>query len=467
MSPDIQVWIVFLASFLACAGVLGGILMNREDLRVLRAMAEDSPDRPKRPKAGDAAANASDPEVPQPELVDRTASADAVGDADPGFDNPEEIEASIANLPGDDGDASNVVPLRQPGSSAAEGDYASDGSLALAEDAEEDYESATAILEAAEEEDEGPLDPAQAQDRVENARKATGDLISFLDGALTSFMDSGERIGAADKFGSTLFIAGACEAMRQAHSLKHKQFVRLLERALGAIGHPKSAAHRIAGKYEEYLMEPQYIGIFKAGSDAMNKFADGDERAIGAFSDAIKDWRSPQASSSSDGPLAVMFTDIVGSTKMTQEHGDEGAQTVVRTHNRIVRSALKMHGGREVKHTGDGIMASFTKSAASVTAAIVMLEGLKAHNAKGAELPLHMRVGINAGEPIVEDNDLFGTTVQMAARICDAAETDKVLVSSVVRDLCGGQTIKFDAAGQYGMKGIAEPVTLYEPSLNT
>ena len=96
-----------------------------------------------------------------------------------------------------------------------------------------------------------------------------------------------------------------------------------------------------------------------------------------------------------------------------------------------------------------------------------MLEGLKAHNAKGDGLPLHMRIGINSGEPIVEDNDLFGTTVQMAARICDAAETDQLLVSSIVRDLYSGQTIKFDASGQYGMKGIAEPVTLYEPSLNT
>ncbi len=467
MSPDLQVWLVFFASFFACAGVLGGVLMTREDIRVLRSMAEDSPDRPK-PKKGASAA-----EVPDLDLIARAAEAfDAAAADAPGLDNPVEIEASIADLVVDDDEPSNVVPLRQPDADGADADagYTSDGSLALAEDSEEAeeeaYESATAILEAANEA-EGPVDPVQAQDRVEAARKATGSLISFLDGALTSFMDSGERIGASDKFGSTLFIAGACEAMRQAHSLKHKQFVRLLERSLGAIGHPKSVAHRIADKYEEYLMEPQYIGIFRAGSEAMNKFDDGDERATEGFADAIKEWRNPQASSSTDGPLAVMFTDIVGSTKMTQEHGDEGAQTVVRAHNRIVRSALKMHGGKEVKHTGDGIMASFTKSASGVTAAIVMLAGLKAHNAKGEDLELHMRIGINAGEPIVEDNDLFGTTVQMAARICDAAETDTVLVSSVVRDLCGGQTIKFDAAGQYGMKGIAEPVTLYEPSLNT
>jgi adenylate cyclase len=471
MSPDVQVWLVFLTSFISSIIVLSGILLNRIDIQALRSMAEDSPDRPKRQKAGAQEtpdALASEASVPEPELIDRTADAPEDASDIPGFENPKDIEASIADLVVDGDEESNVVPLRQPGSDAdADGGYASDGSLALAEDSEEEsFEAATAIRKAAAE-PEGPIDAAEAQNRIENARNATASLTSFLDAALTSFMESGEKLGASDKFGSTLFIAGACEAMRQTHGLRHRQFVRLLERALGAIGHPKSAAHRIADKYEEYLMEPQYIGIFRAGSEAINKFADGDERAVNGFADSIKDWRNPKAKSTSDGLLAVMFTDIVGSTKMTQDHGDEGAQTVVRVHNRIVRSALKMHGGTEVKHTGDGIMASFTRPGAAVTSAIVMLEGLKAHNAKGDGLPLHMRIGINSGEPIVEDNDLFGTTVQMAARICDAAETDQLLVSSIVRDLYSGQTIKFDASGQYGMKGIAEPVTLYEPSLNT
>ena len=109
-------------------------------------------------------------------------------------------------------------------------------------------------------------------------------------------------------------------------------------------------------------------------------------------------------------------------------------------------------------------MARFSKSHQAVESALIMIKGLKAHNSENKELALHMRIGINAGEPIVEENDLFGSTVQMAARICDAAETDKILVSNIVRELSQGKPIVFDEAGKYGMKGIDGPVILYEPS---
>ena len=177
------------------------------------------------------------------------------------------------------------------------------------------------------------------------------------------------------------------------------------------------------------------------------------------------DWRNPKKeTSTTDGPIAVLFTDIVGSTKLTQELGDEGAQKVLRVHNAIVRVALKDFSGKEVKHTGDGIMARFLKSHQAVESALIMIKGLQAHNSENQDLSLHMRIGINAGEPIVEENDLFGSTVQMAARICDAAETDKILVSNIVRELSQGKPINFDEAGKYGMKGIDGPVILYEPT---
>ena len=159
----------------------------------------------------------------------------------------------------------------------------------------------------------------------------------------------------------------------------------------------------------------------------------------------------------------MLFTDIVGSTKLTQALGDEGAQVIVRAHNSIVRKAMSTHGGTEIKHTGDGIMATFTKSASAVEGAMEMIEGLQEHNKAAPDFPLHIRIGLNAGEPILEDNDIFGTTVQMATRICDAAETDQILVSMVVRELCGGKKLQFEDAGRYAMKGIEEPVTLYDP----
>ncbi|PPR77881.1 MAG: hypothetical protein CFH01_01311 [Alphaproteobacteria bacterium MarineAlpha2_Bin1] len=305
----------------------------------------------------------------------------------------------------------------------------------------------------------------QEDDPEGDDKEATLALMNFLQNSLQHLVSKNINISSSDRFGTNLYLAGACEVVREDSSLNYDQFIKLLERVLSLIGNKVSAAKKLADNYDEYLLEPQYISIFQAGTDALKDYLKGDMTAASKIENAINEWRNPKKdSSTTDGPIAVLFTDIVGSTKLTQELGDEGAQKVLRVHNAIVRLALRNFSGKEVKHTGDGIMARFSKSHQAVESALIMIKGLKAHNSENKELSLHMRIGINAGEPIVEENDLFGSTVQMAARICDAAETDKILVSNIVRELSQGKPIVFDEAGKYGMKGIDGPVILYEPS---
>ncbi len=155
------------------------------------------------------------------------------------------------------------------------------------------------------------------------------------------------------------------------------------------------------------------------------------------------------------GFQTILFTDLESSTALTQRVGDEAAQEVLRGHNTAVRGALEEHGGREVKHTGDGIMASFPSAVAAVQAGIAIQRELM-------DGEVRVRIGINAGEPIAEDDDLFGTAVQLAARIVDRAEPGQVLVSNVVRELCAGKTFEFTSIGEATLKGFDEPVTLYE-----
>ncbi|HJM88588.1 MAG TPA: adenylate/guanylate cyclase domain-containing protein [Dehalococcoidia bacterium] len=151
----------------------------------------------------------------------------------------------------------------------------------------------------------------------------------------------------------------------------------------------------------------------------------------------------------------ILFTDLESSTALTQRVGDEAAQEVLRGHNSAVRGALEAHDGREVKHTGDGIMASFPSAVSAVEASLAIQQELE-----GGEV--RVRIGINAGEPIAEDDDLFGTAVQLAARITDRAKPGQVLVSNVVRELCAGKTFAFTSAGDATMKGFDEPVALYQ-----
>ncbi len=159
--------------------------------------------------------------------------------------------------------------------------------------------------------------------------------------------------------------------------------------------------------------------------------------------------------------VAVMFTKIVGVSEVTGEHGDDAARELTAAHDVIVRAAIETFGGREIKHLGDGIMASFRQTSAAVEAAIRMQR--EAHENGGEEVDRRfgMCVGINAGEPIAEDDDLFGATVQIAARMCAAAAVGEIMVSNAVRALCDGKGLSFANLGSHAFKGVEEPLIVY------
>lgn len=158
------------------------------------------------------------------------------------------------------------------------------------------------------------------------------------------------------------------------------------------------------------------------------------------------------------GVRTIMFTDIVDSTALCSEHGDDAAMAMLKVHDGVVREALGKDGGREVKHTGDGIMAAFFSAAGAVRCACQIHAGLREHNATEPVCPVVVRIGITAGEPVEDSNDLFGSSVQLAARLCAQAAPGQILVSSVIADLCIGKGHKFIAAGQCELKGFAKPI---------
>jgi class 3 adenylate cyclase len=158
---------------------------------------------------------------------------------------------------------------------------------------------------------------------------------------------------------------------------------------------------------------------------------------------------------------AVLFTDIVDSTRLTQQLGDRAAMLLLREHDAIVRGALASFGGSEVKHTGDGIMAAFVSTSQAVGAAVQVQRTLDEQT--GAEQErVHVRIGVAAGEPVTESDDLFGATVQQAARLCACAEPNRIVVSTGVHDLCRGKGIRFADRGKVALKGFEEPIGHFE-----
>jgi class 3 adenylate cyclase len=168
------------------------------------------------------------------------------------------------------------------------------------------------------------------------------------------------------------------------------------------------------------------------------------------------------------GTRTVLFTDIVGHTEMMQRLGDTRGRDVLREHERITRETLKAHGGAEVKTMGDGFLASFGSVTAALDCAIALQRAFAAHNEVGAQPAapavegLHVRVGLNAGEPIEEDGDLFGSTVILASRIAARAGAGEILVPDTVRGLLSGKNFLFSDRGEFVPKGFDDAVRLYE-----
>ena len=157
---------------------------------------------------------------------------------------------------------------------------------------------------------------------------------------------------------------------------------------------------------------------------------------------------------------AILFTDIVGSTGMTQRLGDVMTTELVRAHDSIVRRCLKQFGGQEVKHTGDGIMASFPQSRAAVDAAILIQQEFSHYNIDNSE-PIHVRIGLDCGEPVEDSNDLFGHSVQLAARLCSSADSDRILVSENIYREDGRRDFFSNPVARH-LKGFPDPVPVFE-----
>ncbi|MCH8902083.1 MAG: adenylate/guanylate cyclase domain-containing protein [Chloroflexi bacterium] len=192
------------------------------------------------------------------------------------------------------------------------------------------------------------------------------------------------------------------------------------------------------------------------------KFTENLDHLLSAMTEFLGDEASPpEATPGTSAFRTVLFTDLVGHTEMMSRLGDERGREVLREHETITRDVLKQHAGTEVKTMGDGFMASFPSATKALECAIATQRAFAEHN-ESAEEPIQVRIGLNAGEPIAEEDDLFGTAVITAARICAKAEGGEILTSDTVRQIVAGKDFLFSDRGDVALRGFEDPVRLYE-----
>lgn len=154
----------------------------------------------------------------------------------------------------------------------------------------------------------------------------------------------------------------------------------------------------------------------------------------------------------------VLFTDIEGSTSLVDRLGDSQARAITREIEQLTLSAIRQHDGVQVKTMGDGVLAWFGAASAAVEAAVQIQHGLAIHERYS---DVYVRIGISAGEPIAESDDLYGTTVNQAARIMSKARGGEILVSDLVRGLLQGRSFSFEDQGRHELRGFRESVQLF------
>ena len=159
----------------------------------------------------------------------------------------------------------------------------------------------------------------------------------------------------------------------------------------------------------------------------------------------------------------VLFTDVVGSVGLRQQHGEKAAHAIMNAHEDIVRRQIAEHAGQEIKTTGDSFMVAFDSARKAVECAIDVQRALAAYNRSHPTQPVKLRIGLHTGEAMRSGHDLLGSSVDAAARIMARADADQILVSDILKAVLGAaKDLEFKDHKRVHLKGFAERWRLWE-----
>jgi class 3 adenylate cyclase len=217
----------------------------------------------------------------------------------------------------------------------------------------------------------------------------------------------------------------------------------------GGFGEPKPLAAGIPGAQLTYVDGASVLPYYQD--------ADGAFSLIDGFLQKASAAETPRDGAATGSFRTILFTDVVASTPLLAQLKDAKMRDVMHDHDAVLDAAVTEHGGRVVKEIGDAFMVEFAIPSAAVECAIAIQRGIQAQFAD-SDVPIRLRIGINAGEPVAEDGDLHGASVNIAKRLESAAATNGILVSDVVKQAVVGKDFEFADQGEVALKGFDDPV---------
>lgn len=269
-------------------------------------------------------------------------------------------------------------------------------------------------------------------------------LQQFADIIINAISGEFPELQAFQRYGFNLYLAGAVEELVPRDALTPATAREVLIGVLVQTGTDQATATTFCDRLATSINRPRYKRVFDAGRAAMIAVLDNTPLADDAQPGVVmRFWASPNAAAGASHSLALLLTDLVGSTAMTGKLGNAGAQRVVRAHNSIVRAALKNARGTEIKHTGDGILVSFNEPVQAAQAGIEIQQEIVAFCRANPELPLAVRIGLHAGEVSIENGELSGDPVSAVDDVASEAGAGEICASKAIEQRSAGGIFKY------------------------
>lgn len=269
-------------------------------------------------------------------------------------------------------------------------------------------------------------------------------------------------------FGLLLYLLGMARTLSEHYGIAQAKLDEHIARLMETVGLEPLNVYNCARNLSEYLLYPRYQNMYQEGQNTtaahlQNPTTPFNVRpALDRWAIQGEDMAEDEADAETPHVSAVMFTDIVNFTQNQQTQGDAWMMGVLQAHNDIVRAALMSFQGHEVKHTGDGIMASFPDLPGAIYAAVAIQKGLESFNLQNPVMRFEVRIGISTGSPVHMDGDLFGTPVNMAARVLPYADGREIALSETAWQDAQALHLNFTPLPDVTLKGFEGTHTVYK-----
>jgi class 3 adenylate cyclase len=287
-------------------------------------------------------------------------------------------------------------------------------------------------------------------------------LIKFADECFSVLATARAAHSATDRPGANLYLLGAATAVAERNGLDDTVVRQLTEMVLER---GQTAPQDVAAFFSELEVageRPRYKRMIDDGKAAMlEALGEPPPAPLTPFVDLIARWSDPAQRGAEAQQMTFLLTDMVGSTAMTSEIGNAGAQRVVRAHNTIVRAAAKAFRGREVKHTGDGMLLIFPDSTTAARAAIDIQQEATTFAADNPTAPLALRIGLHTGEAVFEDGEYYGPAISIVNGICALVSTTEICCSVSVRQKIPS-SFRVEDLGATAVKGAANLLQVFK-----